>query len=75
MDKQVASNITFSIMRGIVIKNILAFIPGTDPRLCNQYIILSSHYDHVGVADSAIMENGKMDSIFNIYYWIIPGKA
>lgn len=65
MDKQVASNITFSTLRGIVLKNILAFVPGTDPRLRNQYIILSSHYDHVGVADSAIMENGKMDSIFN----------
>jgi hypothetical protein len=65
MDKQIAANITFSTRRGITLKNILAFVPGTDPGLRSQYIILSSHYDHAGVADSAIMEDGKMDSIFN----------
>jgi len=65
MDKQVASHIAFPTLQGVVLKNILAFVPGTDPHLRNQYIILSSHYDHVGVSDSTIMENGKMDSIFN----------
>jgi Zn-dependent M28 family amino/carboxypeptidase len=63
MDQQVASNIPFSLRRPL--KNILAFVPGTDPRLRNQYIILSAHYDHAGVADSTMLENGKLDSIFN----------
>jgi hypothetical protein len=65
MDRQVAGNIPFSTRRGVTLKNILAFVPGTDPGLRSQYIILSAHYDHVGVADSTILENGKMDSIFN----------
>ncbi|MBS1661300.1 MAG: M28 family peptidase [Bacteroidetes bacterium] len=65
MDPQVASNITYSLRHQRPLKNIIAFIPGTDPILRKQYIILSSHYDHAGVADSAIMEEGKMDSIFN----------
>ncbi|MBN8856376.1 MAG: M28 family peptidase [Sphingobacteriales bacterium] len=65
MDRQVAANIPWTRIRGVTLKNILAYVPGTDPILNSQYIILSAHYDHVGVADSAVMENGKMDSIFN----------
>ena len=30
-------------------KNILGFIPGTDANLRNQTIVLSAHYDHLGV--------------------------
>ena len=29
-------------------RNILACIPGTDPQLKEEYILLSAHYDHVG---------------------------
>ena len=45
--------------------NVVAFVPGTNPALRDQYLVLSAHYDHLGVADSAILENGKRDSIFN----------
>jgi hypothetical protein len=66
MDRQVASNMNHStVRRQRPLKNILAFVPGTDPALHNQYIMLSAHYDHAGVADSTIMYEGKMDSIFN----------
>jgi hypothetical protein len=58
MDKQVAADIPWSSVRGVTIKNVLAFVAGTDPVLKNQYIVLSAHYDHVGVADSTIMEDG-----------------
>jgi Zn-dependent M28 family amino/carboxypeptidase len=40
-------------------------VPGTDPLLRSQYILLSAHYDHAGVAVEPIRDNGKMDSIFN----------
>lgn len=63
MDRQVASNISISFRRSL--KNILAFVPGTDARLRSQYVILSAHYDHAGVSDSTVMEDGKLDSIFN----------
>jgi len=65
MNKQIAANIPFSIRHGILLKNVLAFVKGTDPLLRTQYIILSAHYDHAGMVDPAIPENGKLDCIFN----------
>ena len=65
MDKQIASNMPFSTRHGLVLKNVVGFVQGTDPRLRSQYLILSAHYDHAGIAVSPILENGKMDSIFN----------
>lgn len=41
-------------------KNVVAMVEGTDPKLKDQYIILSAHYDHVGVGKS-----GGQDSIYN----------
>jgi hypothetical protein len=42
-------------------KNVLAMIEGIDPQLKNEYILLSAHYDHVGVGTPD--ETG--DSIYN----------
>lgn len=42
-------------------KNVLAVIEGTDPVLKNEYVLLSAHYDHVGVGTPD--ETG--DSIYN----------
>ena len=42
-------------------KNVLAMIEGTDPQLKNEYILLSAHYDHVGVGTP----DAEGDSIFN----------
>jgi hypothetical protein len=41
-------------------KNVIGLIEGTDPVLKNEYIILSAHYDHVGVR-----KNNSADSIYN----------
>jgi hypothetical protein len=46
-------------------KNVMGWIEGTDPALKNEFIILSSHYDHLGVAQHPKMEEGKLDSIYN----------
>jgi Zn-dependent M28 family amino/carboxypeptidase len=51
--------------KNFTLKNIVAYIPGSDPILRRQYIMLSAHYDHIGIADYPIEENGKPDSIFN----------
>ncbi len=51
--------------RTIPAKNVLGYVEGTDPKLKNQYIVLSAHYDHLGVASQPKMEEGKMDSIYN----------
>jgi hypothetical protein len=42
-------------------KNVAGLVEGTDPVLKNEYIILTAHYDHVGVTK----EENKQDSIFN----------
>ena len=42
-------------------KNVLGMIEGTDPTLKNEYILLSAHYDHVGVGTP----DAQGDSIYN----------
>ncbi len=42
-------------------KNVLAWIEGTDPKLKEEYILLSAHYDHVGVG----APDAEGDSIYN----------
>ncbi|WP_111669587.1 M28 family peptidase [Algoriphagus litoralis] len=42
-------------------KNVVAWIEGTDPELKKEYIMLSAHYDHVGVG----APDAEGDSIYN----------
>ena len=44
----------------IVSQNVVGLLPGTDPKLKNEYVVLTAHLDHVGVGRP---ENG--DSIYN----------
>lgn len=45
--------------------NVLGFIPGSDPVLKEEYIMLSAHYDHVGVGKEGGTAYTAADSIFN----------
>jgi hypothetical protein len=49
------------VNRNIIGKNVVAIIEGTDPILKKEYIMLSAHYDHVGVG----RPNADGDSIYN----------
>ncbi|HEV8131381.1 MAG TPA: M28 family metallopeptidase [Acidobacteriota bacterium] len=40
--------------------NVVAVLPGTDPKLKNEYVVLSAHLDHVGVGQTI-----KGDKIYN----------
>ncbi|WP_339903638.1 M28 family peptidase [uncultured Cyclobacterium sp.] len=42
-------------------RNVIAVIEGTDPQLKNEYVMLSAHYDHLGVTKP----NAEGDSIYN----------
>jgi Zn-dependent M28 family amino/carboxypeptidase len=44
----------------VELKNVAAVLEGADPRLRHEYILLTAHYDHVGVR-----EGGEGDRIFN----------
>ncbi len=47
-------------------QNVAAFLPGIDPDLGEEVVLLPAHYDHVGVNSSAPGgEGGERDSIFN----------
>lgn len=51
--------------RTLALKNVMAYIPGADAKLRGQYLLLSSHYDHLGVTANPKKEEGKLDSIYN----------
>ena len=45
--------------------NIVGRIPGTDPKLKNEYVVLSAHIDHIGIGepvDGDRIYNGAMDN-------------
>jgi Peptidase family M28 len=42
-------------------QNVVAMLPGSDSTLAGEYVILSAHYDHIGVATGI----GQGDSIYN----------
>ncbi len=46
-------------------ENVMGWVKGTDPQLKDQFVVLSAHYDHIGVAPVPKMEEGKLDSIYN----------
>ncbi len=45
--------------------NVIGYIEGTDPKLKDEYILLSAHYDHVGVGKQGGQAYTAEDSIFN----------
>ncbi len=46
----------------VPLRNVAALLPGSDPALRNQYILLTAHYDHVGATDSAIFHGANDDA-------------
>ncbi|MBI9068439.1 MAG: M28 family peptidase [Salinivirgaceae bacterium] len=51
-------------------KNVVALLPGTDPKLKNEYVVVSAHLDHVGVGKTI-----KGDSIYNGMWDNATGSA
>ncbi len=49
------------ISKPFVSRNVVGMVSGTDPKLKEEYIIYSAHYDHNGVGKP----NAQMDSIYN----------
>lgn len=51
--------------------NVVAFLPGTDPKLKNEYVVIGAHYDHLGMGgpgsgsratDTIAVHNGADDN-------------
>jgi hypothetical protein len=58
--KNVQVKTTVEQFKGLETENVLAFIEGSDPQLKDEVVVISSHYDHLGI-DTTI----KGDQIFN----------
>lgn len=49
---------------GPTVRNVIGIIPGTDPVLSKQYVIVTGHYDHLG-EDKLTDTNAGADRIYN----------
>ncbi|MEX2591781.1 MAG: M28 family peptidase [Anditalea sp.] len=64
--EQAEVNIEGKMNRKLTGKNVVGYIEGTDPKMKNEYVMLSAHYDHIGVgspdADGDSIYNGARDN-------------
>ncbi|MDZ7374491.1 MAG: M20/M25/M40 family metallo-hydrolase [candidate division KSB1 bacterium] len=44
------------------VKNVVGYLPGSDPVLRNQVIVVGAHYDHVGTVHDTVIYNGSDDN-------------
>jgi hypothetical protein len=63
-EQSLTGSLTVSGVRQEVVpaRNVIGVLEGTDPKLKNEYLVVSAHYDHVGVMKNA---PAGRDSIFN----------
>ncbi len=61
--KKINTTVTISGIEKVAIKakNVVGMVEGTDPKLKDEFVIYSAHYDHVGIGKP----NAENDSIFN----------
>ncbi|HKD09261.1 MAG TPA: M28 family peptidase [Bryobacteraceae bacterium] len=55
-------------------RNVIGVLPGSDPELRKQYVIVSAHYDHLGVRDGRIY-SGANDNASGVVSIIAIAKA
>ena len=60
--------------------NVIAVIPGTDPSVANEYVLLTAHLDHIGISPAGSdpnadrINNGAMDDATGIATLLEVGK-
>jgi hypothetical protein len=60
-DARVSLTIPAGVERPVKLRNVIGVLPGTDPVLKDTYVILSAHYDHVGINNGEVF-NGANDN-------------
>lgn len=60
-------------------RNVLAVLPGSDPALAHEYVLLMAHLDHLGIKESAPgkdkVYNGAMDNASGVATMLAVAKA
>jgi peptidase M28-like protein/PA domain-containing protein len=54
-----------SEIKNVESENIIGLLPGSDPRLKNEYVVLSAHLDHIGITppvNGDAINNGALDN-------------
>src|SRR5207237_1475865 len=46
-------------------RNVIAMLPGTDPSLANEYVLLTAHLDHIGIREPRPNDAPNADRINN----------
>ncbi|GIV02957.1 MAG: hypothetical protein KatS3mg015_1787 [Fimbriimonadales bacterium] len=46
-------------------RNVIAILPGNDPTLANQYIVIGAHIDHIGHGETGALARDANDDIYN----------
>ena len=67
-----------SEMKRITSPNVLAVLPGSDPKLANEYVLLMAHLDHVGIdptREGDKIYNGAMDNAGGIATMLEVARA
>ena len=60
MDATVSAHIARPTMQSVRLRNVVGVLRGSDPQLKDTYVIVTGHYDHLGVRP-----NAKGDGIYN----------
>ena len=50
---------------GMAAQNVVALIPGSDPALRGEYVVIGAHYDHLGRSPASSMDPEARDAIRN----------
>jgi hypothetical protein len=56
----VSIHLSAPVVKAAKVRNVVGMLPGSDPALRDQYIVVSAHYDHLGVRNGRIY-NGAND--------------
>ena len=60
MEATVSAHVAPPILQALKLRNVIGVLRGTDPALKDEYVIVTAHYDHLGVRGT-----GEGDHIFN----------
>ena len=55
--------------------NIVGLVPGSDPALAHEMLVLMAHYDHLGVEDDGTVFNGAFDNAAGVALALEVGRA
>lgn len=72
------ARVSFAIPAGaerpVKLRNVIGVLPGADPALKDTYVILSAHYDHVGITNGEVF-NGANDNASGVASMIEVASA